>query len=129
MSMAYQDVVGRLSDLNSALTEKGYLRPNCTMDANLSEVTVWIKTATDGSISGLTKYVESDSFHTAFEAADDIVDDLKPVDVFKKQQAVKQFGRAVDGLRESGIDAAFVDPLSETLQAMTENLLTHEETV
>jgi len=126
MSMTYQDVVGRLSDLNSALTEKGYLQPDCTMDANLSEVTVWIRTATDGSINGLTKYVESDSFHTAFEAADDIVDEMKPVQVFKKQQAVKQFGRAVDGLRESGIDAAFVDPLSETLQAMTENLLTHE---
>ena len=126
MSMDFHEISGRLADLNSALTDKGYLRPDCDVNVTLGEITVWIRSARDGEIPGVTDWVESDDFETAFEAASDKIDGFKPVDVFKKQQAVKQFGRAVDGLRESGIDAAFVDPLSETLQAMTENLLTHD---
>ena len=128
MSMDFEEISNGLAYLNSALTNKGYLQPNCDMNVNLSEITIWIRSARDGELSGVHEFVESEDFENAFSAASDLIDALKPVEDFKKQQAVKQFGRAVDGLREAGIEADFVDPLSEALQAMTSNLLTHEVT-
>lgn len=53
---------------------------------------------------------------------------LEPAENQAQREAVKKFGNAIDAIRNTGISADFVDPLSEQLQAMTENLLTDQRT-
>lgn len=125
--MNFSEIQDRLTAMNEALIDKGYVRPSCRIDVPAdSDATIWIETARDGDISGVWEYVEGSDFEALFHAAEEKVNDLSSVEHHKKKEAVKQFGRAVDGLRSAGFEAEFTDPLSEQLQAMTENLLTDQ---
>lgn len=125
--MNFQEIQARLTEMNDALIEKGYSRPDCDLSFDASSsITVWVRTSSEGSVAGKTDWVERDGFEAVLDAADDLIEDYESVDDHKKKEAVKQFGRAVDGLRGAGFDAEFTDPLSDQLKALNENLLTHQ---
>lgn len=49
--------------------------------------------------------------------------ELEDPHIQKQREAVRDLGRSIDKLRASGIDADFVDPLSETFREMNKLLL------
>ena len=125
--MTLEEIQARLSDMDCALTEKGYITPDCQLDIKANGgADIWIKTGRDGDLSGKLECVRASTLADVFDAADDLIDSYEPVENYRKKEAVKGFGRAVDGLRAAGFDARFTDPLSEQLQALTENLLTYD---
>jgi len=121
------EIQDRIAAMDIALIDKGYITPDCELNVTGSgDVYIWIRTGRDGDIPGKFDNVSRASLEDVFDAADEKIAAYDPVENHKKKEAVKQFGRAVDNLREVGFEAEFTDPLSERLQAMTENLLTHD---
>lgn len=123
--MTFPEISERLTILNEALIEKGYVRPDCGVSICPSDFTIYIRTATQGNIEGVFTWVESTDFSSAFDEAEDKVEALSTVEEHKKRTSVRHFGQAIDALREAGFEADFVDPLAESLQAMSDNLLTY----
>ena len=127
MKYSLSEMQDRIAALDAALIEKNYSFPECGLTIEGSgPVNIWIKTGRHGEADRVFDGIEGDDLEGAFESAGRFVDRLEDMADHKKKQAVKQFGRAVDGLRDAGIEAKFVDPLSDTLKAMSENLLTHQ---
>ena len=123
-----REIQDRLYAIDAALIEKNYTRPECDLTIEASgDAIVWIKCGSHGETDRIFENVDGETLNAVFNAADKYVADLPDMADHKKKEAVKQFGRAVDGLRDAGIDAKFVDPLSDTMKAMSENLLTYEE--
>lgn len=128
MSMNLKAIQERITALNEALIEKNYRLPDCDLTITGSgDASIWIKVGHHGDADCIFESIEGGELESVFEAADRYIDRLEDMADHKKEQAVKQFGRAVDGLRDAGVDAKFVDPLSDTLKAMSENLLTYSE--
>jgi hypothetical protein len=121
------DIPPRIHAMNEALMDKGYVAPDCDINITGSgDITVWIKTRSQDEIPGKMDWEEASDIESALDKADRRIDGYDDAHLYKKQAAVKQFGRAIDGLRSAGFEAEFCDPLSEQMQAMTENLLTHQ---
>ena len=116
--------------MDNALIEKDYSVPECDLTITGSgDVTVWVKCGYYGKDGRVFEGFEGATIGAAMDRADRFILDLEGMSDFKKKEAVKAFGRAVDGLRSAGIEAKFTDPLSDTLKAMSENLLTHQADV
>ena len=124
--MDFKEISWRLSAVDAALIDKGYALPNCNVRIEPDDLTVYINTATQGTIEGVLEWSDGECFEDAFKGAEAKVAAIPSVEDHRKKTAVRDFGRAVDGLRDAGFEASFTDPLADTLQAMTENLLTHE---
>lgn len=127
MTMTLKEIQSRIEILDNALTEKNYPMPECDLTIEASgDASVWIKSGKYGDAYRVFESIEGNAFSVVFDAADKFVFELPDMADHKKAAAVKVFGRAVDGLRDAGIDAKFVDPMSDALKAMSENLLTHQ---
>lgn len=129
--MRLEEIQTRITGLNAALIEKGYAVPDCDLTITGSgDVSVWVKCGYYAKEGRIFESFDAATIGAALNAADKFIATLESMADYKKKEAVKSFGRAVDGLRAAGIEAEFVDPLSDTLKAMSENLLTHQpETV
>lgn len=125
--MNLKEIQTRITGLNDALIDKDYTVPDCDLTIlGSGDVSVWVKCGHYGKDGRVFEGLEGATIGAALEAADKFIADLESMSDYKKKEAVKSFGRAVDGLRAAGIEAKFVDPLSDTLKAMSENLLVHQ---
>lgn len=127
MKYSLSEMQDRIAALDAALIDKNYTVPDCDLTVTASgDCMIWVKSGYYGKEGRIFEGVEGATLEAAFDAADRFVAKLEDMADHKKKEAVKTFGRAVDGLRDAGIEAKFVDPLSDTLKAMSENLLTHQ---
>jgi hypothetical protein len=124
--MDTKEIQERIQAIDSALIDKGFKSPDCDLTVSGSNLTFWVKTGGCEADGRVFEPVYADSINEIFAAANEYVKNLEDRGLYAQREAVKKFGRAIDGLRNTGIPADFIDPLSEQLQAMTENLLTDQ---
>ena len=126
--MNTDQIEARLKALNAALIEKGFIAPNCEFSVYSGEpFTTWVRAnvPSETKLGSLLEAAHGDTPVASLDGADLLVAELKSVHDHKKDAAVKQLGRAVDALRDAGIDAEFVNPLADQLKAISQNLLAH----
>lgn len=126
--MNAKDIQERIHAVDEALIDKGFKLPDCDITITASDLTFWIKTGGQEADGRMFESVYADTLDDLIIAANDYVKNLESMETHIQREAVKKFGKAIDALRNSGIPADFTDPLSEQLQAMTENLLTDQRT-
>lgn len=106
----------------SDLIDKGYTGPNAYIQVENGGRLYARASAMCMSVSK-DESEFCDSVDEAITFINRWIKDLETVEVQMQRDAVKKFGNSIDALRAAGISADFVDPLSDALQAMTENLL------
>ena len=116
----------RLTAMNNATIEKGYNRPDCQLDIGASSFCVWVSCHPPNSNSRVFEGFHGDTPSEALDGADAFISGMESVADYKKTEAVKLLGRAVDAMRAADIEAKFIDPMAEQLKALSENLLTDQ---
>ena len=125
--MNIAEVQDRIDAVVSTLAGKGHKDPHCHLDLKSGgRVSAWTHTTCGVSEQGEHHY--ADCAEDALQKAEAWADAWEDAETAAKRLAVKAFGESIDGLRNAGVEADFVDPLSDALQAMTENLLTDQRT-
>lgn len=121
-----QAIQERIGAMDSALSDKGYLRPECDITIRASDLYVWVRCDAPGEITNVFESVEGETITSALDAADAFISKMDRVEDYQKRDAVKQFGRAVDAMRTAGFEADFIDPIAEQLKVISDNLLTDQ---
>ena len=78
-----------------------------------------------GSYRVVGEYFRKGTLAEQFDAADAFVAAMPTAEETKLQDFMSALGNVIDLGRTNGIDVAYVNPLTETMKKLSENILTH----
>lgn len=123
-------VQARLDALSGAMLAKGRVKPYAS---------VWLESLVEpklslhwddmskpkGSYRVVGEYFRKGTLAEQFDAADAFVAAMPTAEETKLQDFMSALGNVIDLGRTNGIDVAYVNPLTETMKKLSENILTH----
>lgn len=122
-----ETIADRLVAIHAALVEKTgeqpFVRPAIRFE---SEAKITLYRAFAEGEDYIVKTVLHPTIMGALDAADAFIAAMPNPELAKKKDAMRVYGRAVDGLRDAGFGDEIVTPAAATLQAISKNLLPHE---
>jgi len=129
------DLNDRLEHLEIALGEKGVKSPEVTAKINWCgrPFTLKVEYVDDGRWEDTSFRVYDLSENADYSVEDALVDaetwiaQVPDAETRAHERFVKSVARVIDEGRELGIDVDFLNPLSEMMKKLSENVLTHRK--
>ena len=125
-----KDIQQAVAAANLAVTEKGYSKPNCEAQFAGFDERVWVHVkATNPEAAShvigldIRDYFSGDSFEEALADAMTFIGNLPDPLEHKRQDAVKSLGITIDKCRDAGFEVDFLNPLTEAMRKLSENIL------
>ena len=124
------EIQERLDALAASMLAKGLVQPKAA---------VWFESLVEpkvtlhwedmrrpkGIYQTINEYFRKGSLTEKFDAAAAFVAALPSAEETKLQDFMSALGNVIDMGRANGIDVAYVNPLSETMKKLSENIITH----
>lgn len=120
------DIENDLQRLNEMLTEKGWIDPRCEFNFDTRS---WFRLNAEHPISGgdgLYKYINGDDYDDTYRKAAAEIQALPTGKEAAQQDFQKALGKLIDKGNALGIDAAFLNPLTEQMRLLSENIITDQ---
>jgi len=120
------DIERDLQCLNEMLIVKGWHNPRCEFNLDTRP---WFKIEAAHPVSGgdrLYKYINGDDYNDAYRKAAAEIQSLPSGEEAARQDFQKALGRLIDKGNSLGIDAAFLNPLTEQMRLLSENIITDQ---
>ena len=130
-----QDIHNKCEEVVKAMSEKGFVTPSCNFSIKsgspIYQVDLWVKDGEGPQIGsmGIADYLET---FTAETPEDVFADAMARVsrqpdpETAALHDYMRKLGKVADQGRAAGIPDEYVIPVSLTIKAMTDNLLTSE---
>ena len=116
--MSLDAIKNTIDGFNTKLAEKGWRNPKCTYEYDGSE---WFWVRADHPIEG------GSGLHEIVTIADEartIIGELPDEADAARDDFRKALGRLIDKGNKLGIDTEFLNPLTEQMRALSENIIT-----
>jgi hypothetical protein len=125
--MNITEAQARVDALAKRLQEKGVKNAQVDLDirSGAAMPALWLKgdDLPGQSISGLRR-IRGDTLPEMFAAADAWIDALPSAEEIAQRAFMRQLGELIDKGRDLGIALDFINPLSETMRRLSENVIT-----
>lgn len=123
------EIKDRCQRLETRLSAKGFVTP--TVHAAVTffnrDYSVWMEYRTVKGGKNLTDYFHSDeSMGDAFRQLEAAIDKLKTPAELQREEVVKDLGALIDKARDVGMDVDFINPLTEQMKRLSENVVTDQ---
>lgn len=125
------ELKAELQSLIDLMLAKGKREPNADVNVYAQQETrmvylVWKeRNALTGSEYG-TKLCWGDSLAEAFAEARRVIASWPSADEVQRHTFMTQLGRLIDAGREGGIEDDYLNPLTEAMKRLSENIITHQ---
>jgi hypothetical protein len=120
-------ILTQCQSLEAVILDLGFNRPEVAAFINFYagetfSVTVSMRVGDDWN-SAVSQYLHGDDFTELLSQARTWVYAQKTPEEIRKEKFIAQLGRVIDEGKEIGFDVDFMNPLVETMQRLSENVL------
>lgn len=126
--MTADEIQTRINALSDAMLGKGLAKPDPSVffSAHKSP-SVHIAWADAREAYGRAYHLDTaDTIEAAFEKAEAFIAAMPAAEQRKLHEFMGALGKVIDLGRANGIDVAYVNPLTETMKQLSENIITHQ---
>ncbi len=125
-----EDLKAAVDPIPAMMSAKGLREPcaEITMQVH-GEFYLYIRWKEENPITGLdtqSKFFFGDAADKVIVGAIDYINALPSAHETKLSQFMKQLGRVIDAGRDNGINVDFLNPLTDTMKRLSENIITYQ---
>jgi hypothetical protein len=131
MITTIEEVYAAVNPMPAMLSAKGKVKPRVTIEFEANaRVIIWLRWNVDYK----PRYCGEEELKPAYgDTADEavaealsIINNLPSVKEAKLHAFMADLGRVIDAGREQGIDVEYLNPLTETMKRLSENIITYQ---
>jgi hypothetical protein len=124
-----QDIYDAINPLPAMLSAKGRVKPvvNLQIEAN-AHITLHVNWVKPGSHHDWERHYECFMADTAEETIAEgiaFINDLPNAKTAKLHEFMGELGKVIDSGRDLGVDVDFLNPLTDTMKRLSENIITY----
>lgn len=124
------DIYAAINPLPAVLSAKGNRSPDVRFEiranANVNLTIDWVKPGAQNDWDRAYHLFNGDTFEEALGKATAFIADLPDADTSRLRDFMGRLGNLIDHGRSLGIAVDFLNPLTETMKRLSENVITHQ---
>lgn len=125
--MNIEEIYAAINPMPALLSAKGKVSPTVTLqveaNAGVSLVLSWEK---PNDYSRKYEFFTGETADEAIGKAATFINDLPDAKIARLHDFLGQLGRVIDSGRGLGIDVDYLNPLTDTMKRLSENIITHQ---
>jgi hypothetical protein len=129
--MTPAELKGKCKSYETAINGKGYVLARVYLTINWlyeDNTVVCVQHRTGGYSTEHSEYIRCDlaeGWATVLGKVEKYIDGLKSVEDKKREEFVAAVGRLIDQGRDIGIEVDFLNPLTQMMEKLSSNIITH----
>lgn len=126
--MNYDEMQSEVDAFAVLMSDKGLKQPAAEFQISSGcQPTIWLTNEEkNGALSRKYRSVTGDTLPEMFENARKMIADLPSMEEQHKQEFLRAMADLIDLGRENGISMDFMNPLTETMKLLSENIITDQ---
>jgi hypothetical protein len=129
MTNTINEIYDAINPIPAMLSAKGKVSPEVTMmanaNANLCIHIAWVKVG-GRPYDRECEVFSADTFDEALTKTIAFISALPDAKTARLHDFMSQLGRVIDSGRDLGIEVDYLNPLTETMKRLSENIITHQ---
>jgi hypothetical protein len=125
-----KDIQGAIDPMPAMLSVKGKSRPEARFEIRANEgshlTLSWVKSTAGNDWDRAYKVFMEGSVDTMAKDAVEFINSLPDAATTRLHDFMSQLGKVIDSGRDIGIEVDYLNPLTETMKRLSENILTHK---
>lgn len=130
MITTIEEIYAAINPMPAMLSAKGKVKPEAHFQINANaRVGIYLSWVKDGASNDWDrdfKYFIVETFDEALSEALAFIRDMPDAKTARLQRFMNQLGKVIDFGRDVGVDVDFINPLTETMKRLSENIITYQ---